>query len=152
MRHPNNPYHGTSPNLLLQTRRILSLLFGQVPEDDLLALKKQQQLGFGSSEEEILLNLLSAKSTVRILRLFLLIPLLIFGSRRILPPLVDRITRPRAWRWSAGVALPGQKNVASRNLAGRNCVMNYFIEYFVDQVLMTHSLVCKEILVTIAFC
>jgi len=126
---PSAPYTSTASNLLSQTRRIFSLLLGQVPEEDLLVLQKQQQYGLqASSEEEILLKLLSAKSTVRILRLFLLIPLLIFLSRRVLPPLADKITRPRIWRWSAGVALPGQKNVASRNLAGRNCVMNYFIE------------------------
>ena len=127
--HPPAPYTTTASNLLSQTRRIFSLLLGQVPEDDLLALEKQQQYGLqASSEEEILLKLLSAKSTVRILRLFLLIPLLIFVSRRLFPPLADKITRPKTWRWSAGVTLPGQKSVASRNLAGRNCVMNYFIE------------------------
>ncbi|KAL7536835.1 hypothetical protein ACHAXR_007418 [Thalassiosira sp. AJA248-18] len=126
---PPFPPTTTASNFLSQTRRILSLLLGQVPEEDLLALQKQQQYGLqASSEEEILLKLLSAKSTVRILRLFLLIPLLIFGSRRFFPPLADRITRPKVWRWSAGVTMPGQKNVASRNLAGRNCVMNYFIE------------------------
>lgn len=127
--HPPDPHATTASNLLSQTRRIFSLLLGQVPEDDLLALQKQQQYGLqASAEEEILLKLLSAKSTVRVLRLFLLIPLLIFVSKRLLPPLADRITHPKTWRWSAGVALPGQKNVASRNLAGRNCVMNYFIE------------------------
>lgn len=115
-------------NILSQTRRIVSLLLGQIPEEDLIALQKQQQYGIqASSEEEILLKLLSAKSTVRILRIFLLVPLLVFASRRALPSLADRITRPKSWRWSAGVALPGQ-TVASRNLAGRNCVMNYFIE------------------------
>ena len=127
--HPPTPYTASASNVLSQSRRIISLLFGQIPEDDLRALQKQHEYGLqGSSEEEILLKLLSAKSTVRILRLFLLIPLLIFASRRVFPSLADKITRPRAWRWSAGVALPGQKNVASRNLSGRNCVMNYFIE------------------------
>lgn len=133
----NNPYRGGGSHtqhsssfsyLLSQSRRILTLLMGQVPQEDVLALQKQDMYGLGSSEEEILLNLLSAKSTVRILRLFILIPLLIYASRRVFPPLADRITRPKAWNWSAGVALPGQKNVARRNLAGRNCVMNYFIE------------------------
>mmetsp|Transcript_20948 Transcript_20948/g.45431 ORF Transcript_20948/g.45431 Transcript_20948/m.45431 type:complete len:712 (+) Transcript_20948:84-2219(+) len=129
IRHQPAPYTTPASNFLSQSRRILSLLLGQIPEDDLLALQKQQQYGLqGSSEEEILLKLLSAKSTVRILRLFLLIPLLIFASKRVFPPLADRVTRPKAWRWSAGVAFPGMKSVASRNLAGRNCVMNYFIE------------------------
>ena len=120
----HNPYrrgHSSTPfNFLTQSRRIISLLLGQIPEED--------HHGLGSSEEEILLNLLSAKSTVRIVRLLLLIPLLIYTSKRIFPPLADRFTRPKAWNWSAGVALPGQKSVARRNLAGRNCVMNYFIE------------------------
>lgn len=129
-RHHQSPYQqSSSSNFFSQSKRIISLLLGQVSEEDMNMLQKQQQYGLqGSSEEEILLKLLSAKSTVRILRLFLLIPLLIFASRRIFPPLADRVTRPKAWNWSAGVALPGQKNVASRNLAGRNCVMNYFIE------------------------
>lgn len=129
--HQQSPYHQTSStgNFLSQSKRIISLLLGQVPEEDVLALQKQQQYGLqGSSEEEILMKLLSAKSTVRILRLFLLIPLLIFASRRLFPPLADRVTRPKPWNWSAGVALPGQKLFAQRNLAGRNCVMNYFIE------------------------
>ena len=129
--HASSPYQSSSStgNFLQQSKRIISLLLGQIPEDDILAMQKLQQYGLqGSSEEEILMKLLSAKSTVRILRLFLLIPLLIFTSKRIFPPLADRMTRPKAWRWSAGVALPGQKNVPSRNLAGRNCVMNYFIE------------------------
>lgn len=128
MRQSPAPYTSAS-HLLSQTRRIFSLLLGQVSEEDLLALQKQQQLGLhASSEEEILVKLLSAKSTVRILRLFFLIPLIIFGSRRVLPPLADRISRPKIWGWSAGVTLPGHKAVPSRNLAGRNCVMNYFIE------------------------
>ena len=129
-RMAQHPYDQSAPsNLLSQTKRIFSLMLGQVPEEDLVALQKQQQYGLqGSSEEEILMKLLSAKSTVRILRLFLLVPLLILGSKRYLPALADKITKPRVWRWSAGVALPGQKLVASRNLAGRNCVMNYFIE------------------------
>ncbi|KAL7549715.1 hypothetical protein ACHAWF_012975 [Thalassiosira exigua] len=123
------PYATRAANVLSQTRRVISLLMGQVPEDDLIALQKQQQYGLhASTEEEILLKLLSAKSTVRILRLFLVVPLIIYGSRRVLPPLADKITRPKTWWWSAGVALPGQKSVVSRNLAGRNCVMNYFIE------------------------
>lgn len=120
----HNPYrrgHSLTPfTLIAQSRRIISLLLGQIPEEE--------HHGLGSSEEEILLNILSAKSTVRIVRLLLLIPLLIYTSKRIFPPLADRFTRPKAWNWSAGVALPGQKNVARRNLAGRNCVMNYFIE------------------------
>ncbi|KAL9181302.1 hypothetical protein ACHAXT_010107 [Thalassiosira profunda] len=127
MPHPLRNANGSNP--LSQARRIVSLLLGQVPEEDMIASQKQQQYGLhGSTEEEILMSLLSAKSTVRIIRLFLLVPLLIFSSRRILPPLADRITRPQAWWWSAGVAQPGQKNVASRDLAGRNCVMNYFVE------------------------
>lgn len=128
IQHSSAPYSSRASNFLSQSWRILSLLLGQIPEEDALALKKQHHYGLGSSEEAILLHLLSAKSTVRILRLFLLIPLLIFSSKRVFPPLADRITRPKVWNWSAGVALPGQKSVARRNLAGRNCVMNYFIE------------------------
>ena len=124
----SSTYTSTASNFISQSWRVLSLLIGRIPEEDALALQKQQHYGLGSSEEQILLNLLSAKSTVRILRLFLLIPLLIFSSKRVFPPLADRITRPNVWNWSAGVALPGQTNVARRNLAGRNCVMNYFIE------------------------
>eukprot|EP00985_Skeletonema_marinoi_P028822 scaffold26080_cov58-Skeletonema_marinoi.AAC.1 len=45
-----------------------------------------------------------------------------------LPSFADRITRPKKWWWSAGVPLPGLDVAAKRNLAGRNCVMNYFIE------------------------
>jgi len=117
------------PNLILHGKRILSLLLGQIPEDDLQALQKKSDIGLrGNSEEEILLKLLSAKSTVRILRLFLLVPLLMFTTRRILPPVAEKLTRPKSWRWSAGVSLPGMSSVPQRNLAGRNCVMNYFIE------------------------
>ena len=119
----SSTYTSTASNFISQSWRVLSLLIGRIPEEDALALQKQQHYGLGSSEEQILLNLLSAKSTVRILRLFLLIPLLIFSSKRVFPPLADRITRPNVWNWSAGVALPGQTNVARRNLAGRNCVM-----------------------------
>ena len=115
------------PGLLSQGRRVLSLLLGTVPEDDLDALRKSDLLA-SSTEEEVLMKLLSAKSTVRVLRLFLLVPLLAFMSRRVIPPAAERATRPRTWAWSAGVALPGMKSVARRDLSGRNCVMNYFIE------------------------
>ncbi|KAL7439609.1 hypothetical protein ACHAXM_006776 [Skeletonema potamos] len=119
----------SASSMFSQTRRILSLLLGQVPEEDFYLLQKQHQTGFsGSTEEEIFLKLLSAKSTVRILRLFLFLSLLFYGSRKTLPSFVDRITRPKKWWWSAGVPLPGLDVAARRNLAGRNCVMNYFIE------------------------
>lgn len=121
--HRNRPFADSSAsNILSQTRRILSLLLGQVPEEDFYLLQKQH------TEEEIFLKLLSAKSTVRVLRLFLFLTLIIYGSRRILPSFADRITRPKKWWWSAGVPLPGSDVAARRNLAGRNCVMNYFIE------------------------
>eukprot|EP00986_Skeletonema_menzelii_P007880 scaffold3131_cov187-Skeletonema_menzelii.AAC.15 len=119
----------SASNMFSQTRRILSLLLGQVPEEDFHLLQKQHQAGLsGSTEEEIFMKLLSAKSTVRILRLFLLLTLMFYGSKKMLPSLADRITRPKKWWWSAGVPLPGMDVAAKRNLAGRNCVMNYFIE------------------------
>lgn len=119
----------SASNMFSQTRRILSLLLGQVPEEDFHLLQKQHQAGLsGSTEEEIFLKLLSAKSTVRILRLFLLLTLIFYGSKKMLPSFADRITRPKKWWWSAGVPLPGLDVAAKRNLAGRNCVMNYFIE------------------------
>ena len=114
-------------DLLSQGQRVASLLLGTVPEEDLDALRKADILA-SSTEEEVLMKLLSAKSTVRVIRLFLLVPLLAFMSRRVIPPAAERATRPRPWAWSAGVALPGMKTVERRNLAGRNCVMNYFIE------------------------
>ncbi|EED87232.1 predicted protein [Thalassiosira pseudonana CCMP1335] len=127
-----NSYPQRSPlarlsNILNQTHRILSLLLGQIPEEDIIALQKQQHYGMHDNEEEILLKLLSAKSSVRIVRLFLLLPLLLYTSKRLMPPLANRITRPKAWSWSAGVEFPGQK-LQHRNLGGRQCVMNYFIE------------------------
>ena len=120
----------SASNMFSQTRRILSLLLGQVPEEDFHLLQKQHQTTglSGSTEEEIFLKLLSAKSTVRILRLFLLLTLIFYGSKKMLPSFADRITRPKKWWWSAGVPLPGLDVAARRNLAGRNCVMNYFIE------------------------
>lgn len=119
----------SASNMFSQTRRILSLLLGQVPEEDFHLLQKQHQTGLsGSTEEEIFIKLLSAKSTVRILRLFLLFTLIFYGSKKMLPSFADRITRPKAWWWSAGVPKLGMDMAAKRNLAGRNCVMNYFIE------------------------
>lgn len=114
-------------DLLSQGRRVASLLLGTVPDADLDALRKADLLE-SSSEEEVLMKLLSAKSTVRVIRLFLLVPLLAYMSRRVIPPAAERATRRKPWAWSAGVALPGMKSVARRDLAGRNCVMNYFIE------------------------
>jgi hypothetical protein len=119
----------SASNTFSQTRRILSLLLGQVPEEDFHLVQKQHQVGLsGATEEEIFMKLLSAKSTVRILRLFLLLTLIFYGSKKMLPSFADRITRPKKWWWSAGVPLPGMDFAAKRNLAGRNCVMNYFIE------------------------
>ena len=119
----------SASNMFSQTRRILSLLLGQVPEEDFHLVQKQHQVGLsGATEEEIFMKLLSAKSTVRILRLFLLLTLIFYGSKKMLPSFADRITRPKKWWWSAGVPLPGMDFAAKRNLAGRNCVMNYFIE------------------------
>jgi len=119
----------SASNMVSQTRRILSLLLGQVPEEDFHLLQKQHQAGLsGSTEEEIFIKLLSAKSTVRILRLFLLLILIFYGSKKMLPSVADRITRPKPWWWSAGVPKLGMDMAAKRNLAGRNCVMNYFIE------------------------
>lgn len=129
MRDESSSVGDSASNMISQTRRILSLLLGQVPEEDFYVLQKHNQAGFsGSTEEEIFLKLLSAKSTVRVVRLFLFLSLLLYGSRKMLPTVADRITRPKKWWWSAGVPLPGMDVAARRNLAGRNCVMNYFIE------------------------
>ncbi|KAL7484884.1 hypothetical protein ACHAW6_010484 [Cyclotella cf. meneghiniana] len=120
--HPLQHEHSLGA-LLSQIRRILSLLLGQSHyDDDALSRKLYPQ-----SEEELLMRLLSSKSTVRTLRLFLLLPLLAYAYKRYLPPLADKITRPAPWKWSAGVSFPGLP-AKNRNLAGRNCVMNYFIE------------------------
>ncbi|KAL3801234.1 hypothetical protein HJC23_012634 [Cyclotella cryptica] len=123
-RHHPHPHEPSLSALLAQVRRILALLLGQIhyDDDDALSRKLSPQ-----TEEEILMRLLSSKSTLRTLRLFLLLPLLFYAYKRYLPPLADKITRPAPWKWSAGVSFPGLP-AQNRNLAGRNCVMNYFIE------------------------
>ena len=123
--HPSTA--ASASDMFTQTKRIISLLLGQVPEEDFQLLQKQHHAGLsGSTEEEIFLKLLSAKSTVRIIRLFLILVVLFYGSKQYLPSFADRITRPKKWWWSAGVPLNGME-FTKRNLAGRNCVMNYFI-------------------------
>ena len=107
--------------LLSTGRRILSLLLGHQAASD-----QDDKLVF--QEEEILIRLLSSKSTIRTLRLFLLLPLLFYACKKYIPKWADEISKPSPWRWSAGVSLPGVYNAPPRNLAGRNCVMNYFIE------------------------
>lgn len=114
------PQEESLSHLMDQGRRILSLLLGQVQYEDDRKFPAQ-------SEEELLLRLLSSKSTARTLRIFLLLPLLFYASKKYLPTFADRISRPAPWKWSAGVSLPGYA-APNRNLAGRNCVMNYFIE------------------------
>lgn len=109
----------TLSHLLAQGRRILALLLGQIHHDD--------NNKYPASEEEILYQLLSSKSTIRTLRLFLLLPLLFYTTKKYVPSFADKITSPAPWKWSAGVSLPGY-TAPNRNLAGRNCVMNYFIE------------------------
>jgi hypothetical protein len=44
------------------------------------------------------------------------------------PPIADKLSAPTPWKWSAGVSLPGIFDAPRRNLHGRSCVMNYFIE------------------------
>ena len=153
--HPQHQLQQRIAHLLVQTRRVLSLLLGQIPVEDAMALQKfhnmkaqqllkqqnqQQTHNHNGSqnynhitlEEECLTRkLLSAKSTARTLRLFLFLPILLLAAKRTLPSLADKLTRPHPWSWSSGVAIPGSKgdrSVTRRNLAGRNCVMNYFIE------------------------
>ncbi len=93
---------------------ILARMLGFIPER-----KNRQHHGMTS--------LSSVDPTARVLRLLIFISLLIYTSKRIVPPIIDRITRPKPWAWSGGVSLPN-KIVPRRNLAGRNCVINYFIE------------------------
>lgn len=112
-----HPSEDSPAHLLNQARRILSILLGH---DDKLLLPPQ-------TESELFLHLLSSKSTLRLLRLFLLLPLLLYAVKKYVPPYLDKLTRPTQWKWSAGVSLPGH-TVPPRNLSGRNCVMNYFIE------------------------
>jgi hypothetical protein len=66
--------------------------------------------------------------TARLLRLLLLISLLTYTTKRIFSPILDRMTHPKPWSWSGGISTIPNKIVPHRNLAGRNCVMNYFIE------------------------
>ena len=61
----SSTYPSTASNFISQSWRILYLLLGRIPDEDALALQKQQHYGLGSSEEQILLNLVSQKLTSR---------------------------------------------------------------------------------------
>ncbi|KAL7462412.1 hypothetical protein ACHAXS_002789, partial [Conticribra weissflogii] len=145
---PTSPLQRRLAHWKVQCQRIASLLLGQIPEADALALQahrgrqaddrdrdrppdfKRDPIlnSHGETEEEILLHLLSAKSTARVLRLFLLVPLLYYVCRAAVPPTVDRLTRPKPWSWSVSRDGGSSAVARHRNLAGRSCVMNYFIE------------------------
>ncbi|KAL7445464.1 hypothetical protein ACHAXH_010078 [Discostella pseudostelligera] len=104
----------TASEITSQMLFILARLMGFIP-----SRKEHPQHG--------LTTLSSINSTTRILRLLILISFLTYTTKHIFPPIIDHLTRPKSWAWSGGVSLPN-KIVPHRNLAGRNCVMNYFIE------------------------
>lgn len=120
----------TSADFIGQARRVLSILFGGQPP-----LRRDQKSGgdgWDDNEDDEAADeaaLEEAKATARTVRLVLLFPVALYLLRKMVPSSADRITRPKTWRWSAGVSLPGKGGATPRrDLAGRNCVMNYFIE------------------------
>lgn len=112
LHNPNNATELIMQNGLL----ILARMLGFIPERK--RRKKQH-------DDSTLTSIVDPAA--RMLRLIILISLLIYTTKRIIPSIVDKMTRPKPWAWSGGVSLPNNI-VPRRNLAGRNCVINYFIE------------------------
>lgn len=112
LHNPNNATELITKNILL----IIAHMLGFVPE------RKRRK-----KHDDSTLTTSIVEPAARMLRLIILISLLIYTTKRIIPSVVDKMTRPKPWAWSGGVSLTNNF-VPRRNLAGRNCVINYFIE------------------------